>query len=142
MYPDWLKYWVMRSVVGLSSYDKDEKHFPSRDETTTNPFPDLNREALAYVLDAVEKDDAYKQKVKAAQAQVKAAKKKHDRERAQAIAQRIEEIKTKDPSAKIYRQQIAEEVKTAPFDESAFEVEQPETPPELKEALDAQDFSR
>ncbi len=52
-YPDWLKYFTMRSIVSLSSYDKDEKVFPKRTAKTTNPFPDLNREALAYVLDAI-----------------------------------------------------------------------------------------
>ncbi|PIR74890.1 MAG: hypothetical protein COU35_00255, partial [Candidatus Magasanikbacteria bacterium CG10_big_fil_rev_8_21_14_0_10_47_10] len=46
LYPDWLKYWAMRSVIGLSSYDKDEKRFPIRNERTTNPFPDLNQQAL------------------------------------------------------------------------------------------------
>lgn len=54
-YPDWLKYWTMRNIVGLAKYDKDKKVFPKRVENTTNPFPDLNREALAYVLDAIEK---------------------------------------------------------------------------------------
>ena len=54
-YPDWLKYWSIRNVLGLSKYDKDKKVFPKREKNTTNPFPDLNREALAYVLDAINK---------------------------------------------------------------------------------------
>ena len=54
-YPDWLKYWAIRNVLSLSSYDKDKKVFPKRTDNTTNTFPDLNREALAYVLDSVEK---------------------------------------------------------------------------------------
>lgn len=54
-YPDWLKYWTMRNVLGLAKYDKDKKKFPKRTLGTTNPFPELNREALAYVLDAIEK---------------------------------------------------------------------------------------
>lgn len=54
-YPDWLKYWSMRSVLSLAKYDKEKKIFPKRSEGTTNPFPELNREALAYILDAVEK---------------------------------------------------------------------------------------
>jgi len=145
IYPDWLKYWTMRSVVGLSSYDKDEKRFPSRDETTTNPFPDLNREALAYVLDAVEKDEDYKQKVKTAKAEVKTAKKNHDKERTQAIAKRIKQIKESDPQAGIDRQAIAQEIEIAPFDESSFEIEipeQPERPEEVQEGLDAKDFAK
>lgn len=54
-YPDWLKYWTFRNVIGLAKYDKEKKSFPKRTQGTTNPFPELNREALAYVLDAVEK---------------------------------------------------------------------------------------
>lgn len=54
-YPDWLKYWAIRNILSLSSYDKDKKVFPKRTANTTNTFPDLNREALAYVLDSVAK---------------------------------------------------------------------------------------
>ncbi len=52
-YPDWLKYYAMRSVLGMGEYDKEKKQFAKRSKTTTKPFPDINREALAYVLDAV-----------------------------------------------------------------------------------------
>lgn len=54
-YLDWLKYYAFRSVLGLSSYDKEKHEFSKRGKGTTAPFPDLNREALAYVLDAIEK---------------------------------------------------------------------------------------
>lgn len=54
-YPMWLKYWTLRNVVTLAKYDKENKLFPKRSEGTTNPFPELNREALAYVLDVIEK---------------------------------------------------------------------------------------
>src|SRR6266404_379978 len=54
-YPDWLKYWSMRSVLSLGDYDKEKHSFTKREETTTKPYPELNREALAYVLDAMEK---------------------------------------------------------------------------------------
>lgn len=54
-YPDWLKYYAFRSVLGMGAYDKEKKAFGSRSKGTTKPFPDLNREALAYVLDAIEK---------------------------------------------------------------------------------------
>jgi len=54
-YPDALKYWTLRNVVGMAEYDKEKKIYPQRSHSTTKPFPDLNREALAYVLDAVEK---------------------------------------------------------------------------------------
>ncbi len=52
-YPDWLKYWTIRSVVGMGDYDKEKKAFAKRRDDTVKPFPDINREALAYVLDAV-----------------------------------------------------------------------------------------
>ena len=54
-YPDWLKYYAIRSVIGMGEYDKEKKQFTKRSKGTTKPFPDLNREALAYVLDALEK---------------------------------------------------------------------------------------
>ncbi len=54
-YPDWLKYYAVRSVLGLGGYDKEKKQFAKRDKGTVKPFPDLNREALAYVLDVMEK---------------------------------------------------------------------------------------
>jgi len=54
-YPDWLKYYSFRSMLNLSSYDKEKHEFGKRSKGTTAPFPDLNREALAYVLDAIEK---------------------------------------------------------------------------------------
>lgn len=57
--PDALKYWAFRSVLDMAEYDKEKKEYPKRSKGTTKPFPDLNREALAYVLDAVDKK--YKQ---------------------------------------------------------------------------------
>ena len=54
-YPDWLKYYVFRSILNLGEYDKEKKQFTKRSKGTVKPFPDINREALAYVLDAIEK---------------------------------------------------------------------------------------
>ncbi len=54
-YPDALKYFTMRSVLNMAEYDKERKMYPQRSKGTTKPFPDLNREALAYVLDVVDK---------------------------------------------------------------------------------------
>jgi hypothetical protein len=54
-YPDWLKYYAFRSVLSLGNYDKEKKEFTKRSKGTVKPFPDINREALAYVLDAIEK---------------------------------------------------------------------------------------
>ncbi|MFA7133581.1 MAG: hypothetical protein WC122_01220 [archaeon] len=54
-YPMWAKYWAFRSMTKLSSYDKENKSFGTRRKDTVAPFPDLNREALAYVVDAIVK---------------------------------------------------------------------------------------
>jgi len=52
-YPDWLKYWTFRSILGMGEFDKEKKQFTKRSKGTTKPFVDINREALAYVLDAI-----------------------------------------------------------------------------------------
>lgn len=57
-YPDWLKYYAIRSVLGMGGYDKEKHQFGKRSKGTTKPFPDLNREALAYVLDAIEQNNS------------------------------------------------------------------------------------
>lgn len=53
--PDALKYYALRSVFNMGEYDKEKKVYTQRSRGTTKPFPDLNREALAYVLDALNK---------------------------------------------------------------------------------------
>ena len=55
LYPMWTKYWAMKSVLTLGRYDKERKQFAKRDHATVAPFPDLNREALAYVTDIIQK---------------------------------------------------------------------------------------
>jgi len=54
-YPDWAKYWAFRGMLKLSAYDKKKHAFGKRDKGTTAPFPDRDREALAYVVDVVVK---------------------------------------------------------------------------------------
>lgn len=54
-YPMWAKYWSFRSMLKLSAYDKEKKAFGIRDKGTTAPFPDLDREALAFVVDTIVK---------------------------------------------------------------------------------------
>ena len=54
-YSDGLKYYTLRSVLNMGNYDKEKHAFPTRAKGTVSPFPDLNREALAYVLDAIDK---------------------------------------------------------------------------------------
>lgn len=55
MYPMWLKYWMLKGIKDLSKYDATTGKFGHREKDTTTPFPELNREALAYVVDAVVK---------------------------------------------------------------------------------------
>src|SRR3990167_928576 len=54
-YPDYLKYYAFRSILRLGRYDKEKKSFSERRGGAVSPFPDLNREALAFVLDSLEK---------------------------------------------------------------------------------------
>ena len=56
-YPDWLKYFAVRSMLRMGRYDKKKKSFTERTGGTTAPFPELNREALAIVLDSFEKQE-------------------------------------------------------------------------------------
>ena len=55
-YPAWSKYYILRNIVNLGQYDKEKKEFAKRSKGTTVPFPDINYEALAYVVDALEKN--------------------------------------------------------------------------------------
>ena len=54
-YPDWFKRYTWDSVVKLGAYDKEKAKFDRRDSSTVAPYPELNREALAYVFDTVNK---------------------------------------------------------------------------------------
>ena len=54
-FPMWSKYWAFNNMLKLSTYDKEKHSFGKRDKGTVAPFPDLNREALAYVVDAIVK---------------------------------------------------------------------------------------
>ncbi len=52
-YPMWAKYWAFTGMLKLSTYNKEKHVFNPRFKDTVAPFPDLNREALAYVIDAL-----------------------------------------------------------------------------------------
>ncbi len=54
-YPMWAKFWAFQGIVKLSTYNKETHSFGNRDKSTVAPFAELNREALAYVMDAVVK---------------------------------------------------------------------------------------
>jgi hypothetical protein len=51
--PNSIKYWIFRSVTDLQEYDKDTQEFPKRSKGTVKMFPDLNQEALGYVVTAI-----------------------------------------------------------------------------------------
>ncbi len=64
--PHDLKYWIFRNILSLKELIKTEQErpdgtkeqhieFPKRSKGTVSPFPDLNHEALSYVVDAVQK---------------------------------------------------------------------------------------
>lgn len=53
MYPIWLKYWALAGLVKLSKFDLDTFTFGNRTRETVAPFVELNREALALVIDSV-----------------------------------------------------------------------------------------
>lgn len=53
MYPMWSKYWVFTGLVKLGLFEKEKGRFTKRTPSTVAPFPELNREALAYVIDGV-----------------------------------------------------------------------------------------
>ncbi len=52
-YPTWFKYYTLQSVLKMGTYDKSKHEFSKRTKETTTIFPDLNREALAYVYDSL-----------------------------------------------------------------------------------------
>lgn len=52
-YPLAFRYWVLAEVLKLGSYDEKRKEFNKRTEKTIAPFPPLNQQALALVLDEI-----------------------------------------------------------------------------------------
>ncbi|MCM2280721.1 MAG: hypothetical protein NDI61_02610 [Bdellovibrionaceae bacterium] len=53
VYPMWLKYWMFSGMTKLSKYDSKTGSFGNRTRKTVTPYPELNREALAYVAESV-----------------------------------------------------------------------------------------
>jgi len=54
-YPTWFKYYALRNITKMGSYNKETHEFSKRSKTSTGIFPDLNREALAYSYDTLSK---------------------------------------------------------------------------------------
>lgn len=60
-YPAWFKFYVWSQVTKLSQFDKELGKFKSRTHSTVGRFPDINRAALAKILDVYQKvKDDYK----------------------------------------------------------------------------------
>jgi len=55
VYPMWAKYWAFTGMLKLSTFDKETHMFGRRTESTVAPFPDLDREALAFAIDMIVK---------------------------------------------------------------------------------------
>lgn len=51
VYPAWFKFFAFHQITKLSQFDKERQAFKKRTPTTTAPFPDIDREALAQVCD-------------------------------------------------------------------------------------------
>ena len=51
--PSELKYFIIRNVVQMSEFDKEKKLFGKRSTGTVQKFPDLNHEALGYLVDGI-----------------------------------------------------------------------------------------
>ena len=56
MYPLWFKYYTFRGMLKLNNFDKEKGKFGRRSKTTTKPYVELNREALARVYDTLVKE--------------------------------------------------------------------------------------
>ena len=66
-YPPWFKYYVWNQIIKLSQFDKELGKFKSRTESTVARFPDINRAALAKILDIYEKVKADNKNLKDAE---------------------------------------------------------------------------
>ena len=53
-YAIWEKYWVFQGLQNLGKYDKEKGTFSKRDNTTTYPFPPVEREAIFTTLNLME----------------------------------------------------------------------------------------
>lgn len=52
-YPAWFKYYVLRNVVQMGTFDAKTQQFGKRSKTTTASFPSIRRPALANIYEAV-----------------------------------------------------------------------------------------
>lgn len=55
MYPMWVKHWILNGMVRLSRFQNETFTFEKRGPDTVAPFVELNREAIAYIVDMIVK---------------------------------------------------------------------------------------
>ncbi|RYZ77105.1 MAG: hypothetical protein EOP05_02945 [Proteobacteria bacterium] len=53
VYPIWTRYWMLAGVTKLSKFQPESSSFATRSKQTIAPFPELNAEALSYVVAAL-----------------------------------------------------------------------------------------
>lgn len=145
-YPDWFKYWTFRSVMGMAEYDKDAKSFPSRDETTINPFPTLDQASLARVLAEVTHHEEYRAQVETVKTEIAAAKRKQlSREQEKQINRRMGELRREQPDTKIDREAVIRSLGIEPAGPTDLPTLPEDTRALTKEELDAfnsRDFAK
>lgn len=54
-YPTWAKYWALMGLAKMSKYSAETRSFGNRTKDTVAPFPELNREAFALVVDVIQR---------------------------------------------------------------------------------------
>jgi putative effector of murein hydrolase len=54
-YPAAYRYWAFAEMLKLGAYDDERKTYNKRTETTAAPFPELDQQALALVLDEIQR---------------------------------------------------------------------------------------
>ncbi len=55
-YPIWFRYYVVRSLMDMGQFSRDEVTYTNRTETTIAPFPEFNAASLAFVYKSIETD--------------------------------------------------------------------------------------
>ncbi|MBI2473666.1 hypothetical protein HYV70_03890 [Candidatus Uhrbacteria bacterium] len=54
-YPGWFKYWLMRNVLSMGDYDKQQRRFNKRSKGTVYAFPELDHKAVKLVFESLGK---------------------------------------------------------------------------------------
>ncbi len=55
-YPTWFRYYVVRSLMDMGQFSRDDVTYTNRTETTIAPFPEFNAASLAFVKKSIDVD--------------------------------------------------------------------------------------